>query len=422
MIKLIFTFLYFSFISNVFAQYPWSVTNISISPRYEDVHFLNKDTGFAVSGSGYIYKTINGGQNWDSVYHNNQYIRSVEFSSHKRGFAGSLLSNGGPIFMKTLDGGITWIDISSLVTISNKGICGICCIDTNVTYAVGVWGSPAYVIKTVDGGTTWNQIDMSAYASRLIDVQFIDKNIGYVIGGSNVVAEGGVILKTIDGGITWNKVHVTNNIGDYIWKIQNLDNINWFCSIQRGNMTSTNKIIKSIDGGNTWIEKDVSISSGYFQMVGFINKNKGWAGYSNLFETNDGGNSWTQLAVPLNSFNRFFRIDSTSAYISGNYIYKLDGIVNGIKENKSSDNKSLDIKVNPNPQSNPVKITVNVIKRTAFNFRVLDSNGKELIYCSNGVFESGENFIHLNKDLDKGIYYIWVMVNEGVVTKKFIVD
>lgn len=416
------TALLFSFINISFSQYPWAQTNIPPAGRYEDVFFLNKDTGFAASNDGYIYKTINGGQVWDSVFHSLQYIRSIEFSSSKRGFAGSLLSSANAIFMKTLDGGNTWINISNQITISNKGICGICCVDTNVTYASGAFSSPAYVIKTTDGGLSWAQIDMSAYAKRLVDIKFIDQNVGYVIGQSNIAAEGGVILKTTDGGLSWNKVFTTNNANDYIWKIQNLDNVNWFCSIQKGNMNPLNEIIKSTDGGNTWVKKTVSITSNHLQMVGFITKNKGWAGYTDVFETNDGGNTWQQLPVVPNSFNRFFPIDSTLAYISGNHIYKYEGLINSAKENHLSEYKFLDISVNPNPHTNPLKITVKALQRTAYSLSIFDSGGERVVYNIDGILEAGENKIAVDENLKTGVYYAWIIVNEGIATKKFIIE
>src|SRR5690606_21065595 len=135
--------------------------------------------------SGYIFKTEDGGVNWSQKYFKSlQYIRSIEFSSAKRGFAGSLYAHASVSLMKTLDGGNTWIDISNVTTFT-KGVCGICCVDTNVTYAVGAWSTPAFILKTTDGGQTWSEINMSSYASGLVDVNFIDQNTGYVTGSSN---------------------------------------------------------------------------------------------------------------------------------------------------------------------------------------------------------------------------------------------
>ncbi len=421
--KITYSFLLiFGTIASVFGQYPWIQTNIISAPRYEDVFFLNKDTGFAASNDSYIFKTIDGGQHWDSVYHGHQYLRSIEFSSYKRGFCGGLLSSGNAIFMKTLDGGNTWADISNLITVSNKGVCGICSIDTNITYAVGVFSSPAFVIKTTDGGLNWLQTNMSAYASRLVDVKFLNKDTGYVVGTSNIIAEGGVIIKTTDGGLTWNKIFVTNTSGDYVWKIQNLDNINWFCSVQRTNINGPNQIIKSTDGGNNWGLKTVSYSADHLQMVGFINPNKGWAGFGNLFETTDGGNTWLQINGSQNSFNRFFRLDSNLAYIGGNYVYKFNDLANGIKENKTTELKFLEIKISPNPSSNPVSISIKSSKRSCYNLRVFGSEGKNIIYYCDGILERENTNIAFDHYFTKGVYYVSVIVNEGIVTKKLIIE
>ena len=53
------------------------------------------------------------------------------------------------------------------------------------------------IIKTTDGGTTWNQ-QTSGVTTGLRNVHFVTSSIGYAVGDQ------GVILKTTDGGTTWN--------------------------------------------------------------------------------------------------------------------------------------------------------------------------------------------------------------------------
>ena len=276
--KVIFSLTLFLFIYNISAQSPWLATTSTLISRYDDISFISPDTGWAAGGSnGFISHTTNGGATWliqknlPGSYPSGGYVRSIEFADKNIGFAGGLEFSGQNVFFKTTDGGVNWTDISSVITGTNRGICGICCVNTNVTYAVGVFSTPAYVLKTTNGGLTWTQINMSAYAGSLVDVQFIDANNGYVTGQSNINSEGALILKTTDGGVTWTKVFTSNISGEYVWKIQNLNGTNWYASIEAAVLplaTTNNVFLKSVDGGNTWVSKPVGIGH-YFQGVGF---------------------------------------------------------------------------------------------------------------------------------------------------------
>ena len=67
----------------------------------------------------------------------------------------------------------TW----NLVSISPNpaAICGLDCVGTSTVYGCGAYFGPAHVIKSTDSGDTWQFIDMSAYATALVDINFIDE-------------------------------------------------------------------------------------------------------------------------------------------------------------------------------------------------------------------------------------------------------
>ncbi|MES2131763.1 MAG: YCF48-related protein [Bacteroidota bacterium] len=410
------------------AQTSWLPTNSVSTDRYDDVFFISPDTGWAVGsivGLGKIYHTVNGGSTWSIQKSLNTYARSIEFSDKNNGFAGALSSGGQNVFFKTTDGGSTWTDISSVITGTNRGICGICCVNTSITYAVGVWSSPAYVMKTIDGGVTWSQINMGPYASRLVDVQFTDANNGYVTGQSNVTGEGAVILKTTDGGATWTKVYTSNSAGEYVWKIQNLDGQNWFASIEAAVTYSTmtnNVFIKSTDGGNTWITKAAPYSN-YFQGIGFIDANRGWIGNSELFETNDGGDSWTPVATgqSYNAFDRFQKVNSTLAYFSSNIIHRLGNVTStGIKEMPAKE-KPKWLSVYPNPAKDEISYRLDLPNKTMFSTRIFNAKS-EIIWELTDQKEKGSYSLKVDKKLSPGIYFVYVMFNEHAECDKVIIE
>lgn len=125
----------------------WSVTMLPQYSVLNSIHFPNKDTGYVVSGisqSALVFRTINGGDTWDSIASvSANYGPKLFFADGKTGF---LISNAD--IYKTTNAGVTW-------TAQNPGI-----------------------------------------TTPMHDIFFIDKNTGYVVGDS------GLVLKTTNGGVS----------------------------------------------------------------------------------------------------------------------------------------------------------------------------------------------------------------------------
>lgn len=335
-------FLSVCFSAPLWAQ--WTPLDLPKSTRYDDVFFIDEQTGWAVGGGARtIYKTTDGGQSWTLKFQSPtdpDYLRSIEFVSASIGYAGSL---NGRLY-QTLDGGETWENIAARVPVSLTyqdnpvtslpGICGLSAPTENVIYGAGIWNNgPAYVIKTTDAGQNWQTFDMSAFATQLVDILFLDENEGYVTGQANPISDGGIILHTINGGATWEVVHKTMTSGDYIWKIQSPDGQNYFGSIQSLPSTGNVRFAKSTDAAATWATQLVNDNKWYYiQMIGFRDALTGWTGGTSygrgetvLYQTTDGGNTWRSIPVGCNStFNRFFMVNESTIFMTGEQVYKYD--------------------------------------------------------------------------------------------------
>ena len=66
-------------------------------------------------------------------------------------------------------------------------------LNPQMGWVVGEYGT---VIKTTDGGKTWEKLK-SGTGNTLLEVDFFDQNFGFAVGLD------ATILKTVDGGKTW---------------------------------------------------------------------------------------------------------------------------------------------------------------------------------------------------------------------------
>lgn len=371
--KLLISFLFA--VSLISAQtYNWQTFNFppATTGRYDDVFFLNENLGWAArGGNGTVFKTTNGGSTWTEQFvssQTGQYFRNIEFLNENIGFLGTLNNN----FYKTTNGGTSWTKVNNISPYP-AAICGLDTVGASTVYGCGAWFSPAYVIKSTDSGSTWKFIDMSAYATALVEILFIDENTGFVSGSDE---EGAVIMKTTNGGDTWTKIYKAGEYGDYVWKMQIFpDNKTMFCSIES---ETQGKLLKTFNGGLTWETKN--FPDPYVQAVGFVSKTHGWMGGHNsgFMETFDGGNTWVNNNLG-GSLNRIFFVNGTStAFASGNQIYKMT--TTGLATNEIGSDKveNLKIEVVPNPIKDKLNLNIHYIYSDHIIVGLYDLTGKFL--------------------------------------------
>jgi photosystem II stability/assembly factor-like uncharacterized protein len=403
---------------------PSIISNID-NQRFDDVFFLTDNLGWAANGKyAAVYKTIDGGSTWELQLAENTaalpgdyYFRNIEFLNENVGFLGTL--NGK--FFKTIDGGTNWTVVTD-ISPNPPAICGLDAVGTATIYGCGAYFTPAYLIKSTDGGITWQNTNMSAYATALVEVLFVDENIGYVSGAD---AQGGIILKTTDGGISWSKIYNTNIPGEYVWKLQILaSNPNVMFGSVESVAPLMGKLIKSTDKGVTWTSKEVPCTN--IQGVGFTTETHGWMGGYNsdgaifpIIETFDSGDTWTKLDVGSN-LNRFFIINDHLAYGSGTTIYKFSD------ENLSNKNftERNRVPLKATIENNPIKDKLNLsIEYTESDHMIIE------LYDASGHLIKVLGKDHINSAVTKkykfdfpypsGVYIIDLHNNTGRQSIKF---
>ena len=240
-----------------------------INDNFSDVFFVSDETGFAISGvlsvfQG-LYKTTNGGVNWNGVPGPSG--QDILFLDSLTGFIGS------NVIYKTTDGGETWY-------IPNGGSGGagkIFFIDETVGWAV----RSNVIYKTTDSGENWFTQFTAPSSVIFTNIHFVDSLNGWTSGGRP--------YKTTDGGNNW--VQQTNTI---IW---NSDDV-YFLNIETGWIgkysSINNSLFKTDNGGITWnpIPEVIGARKFYF----FPNPSHWFIiGFSRYYITNDFGNSWLEF-------------------------------------------------------------------------------------------------------------------------------
>jgi photosystem II stability/assembly factor-like uncharacterized protein len=152
------------------------------------------------------------------------------------------------------------------------------------------------ILKTTDGGQSWQNIEVGSFSLwSPTCVFFYDEMHGWI--GSNDSR----LYRTQDGGETWEDLVIPNpNPGNTLSDIFFANsNIGWAIIL-------TGLIYYTEDGGQTWVEQlDAgAIFNIYFRKFFFINQLKGWVvGYNSVLEvgviyyTSDGGNTWIEQYV-----------------------------------------------------------------------------------------------------------------------------
>ena len=185
-------------------------------------------------------------------------------------------------------------------------------VNNDIGYVCGVNG---IVLKTVNGGSAW-VTQNTGITDGLAVIQFINENTGYASGG---FAGGDKmncrLIKTTDGGASWNNVNVAaTKCGGGSWFVSADTGFYAYADYLYGNSV----IAKTNDGGGNW--SVVYTGTGWISYFYFTDSKNGFATVNNgtVLKTTDGGQNWTITNLGVETWG------------SGIYFFNKDnGIVGG---------------------------------------------------------------------------------------------
>lgn len=312
----------------------------NIPPPYSenywlDVFFLpdNPNYGWICGYQGMILRTTDRGATWSGTTINTNYhLESVHFVNPYVGY-----TSGVPGIFKTVDGGVTWTDISTQQMVEG-GIWGCYFISENVGLAIGggcnLTGQHFW--RTTNGGQSWSLFQLDDPNSGLTDAMIYSENgLGYAAGS-------GKIYTTTDGGQSWSLFFNTET-ADY--------NNRWQEEIT--NIGSSFLVPYSGDlcggGGNsggmyftTNNGQTINRYATGTQMYGtfLISEQVGWAcGYNGaVYYTENAGNTWTKRSCgisPAVHLDDIWFISPTEGWVVGNGgVYKLSNSVRDLSSDE----------------------------------------------------------------------------------------
>jgi photosystem II stability/assembly factor-like uncharacterized protein len=189
------------------------------------------------------------------------------------------------------------------------GVFGISVVDDQVVWAVAFDRTQGNsissthipkVIKTLDGGASWEVYDLTAAVGRInFDIQALDANTAYVTTQDNGSGAGRGLFKTSDGGTTWENNF--NGLAGGVWVR--------FFNEQEGIIINRQNMSTTQDGGQTW-QAVPSANIPTFQSDEFTIITSGnnscqilddhiWFGTSKgrIFRSKDKGQTWSAFTV-----------------------------------------------------------------------------------------------------------------------------
>ena len=211
----------------------WSMFNNFLfykgdSNDYITYQFINDQIGY-IFWSSIVYKTTNGGANWQQKTSINIANEFIFFLSDSVGWV-----LGTDQLIKTTDSGLTWSNIFN--SSSGYKLSSIYFLDEDNGFATADYGGNDTVLyKTTDGGYSWESQSINNN-HKINSVKFINSNTGFVL------ADSGNIFRTTDTGTSWTKLS-TNSI-DNLNSLKFINNEIW--------VGGTSSIIKTTDIGETW--------------------------------------------------------------------------------------------------------------------------------------------------------------------------
>jgi photosystem II stability/assembly factor-like uncharacterized protein len=398
--------------------------------------FPSANVGYASSTSAPAYiKTTDGGKTWltKSILFpltvpsltKNRTINQLQFLNENVGFA----TCTGRNLHKTTNGGETWMPIIADTSVLSNFNCNASYfVNENLGWAVARYAgtSPNYnyaIYKTSDGGASWSQ---TTGAKELNAIHFTNTTTGVAVG------KAGNIMYTTDAGNTWTAAICPTT--------SQFSGVKFITPTNVIAISDSGRIISSADAGKTWTlntAAQTAYNAYNFNSI-FVkdNQNIYICGYRSkpalrgtLIYSNDGGTTFSDLSDTATFQNNVvdFTIDPSGAWWAitpSSTIYSTKNLT-GVEAISNVIPVNYELSQNyPNPFNPTTMISWKMMNRGKVELRIFDVLGKEVKSLVNETKDAGTYKVNWDgknnngKAVSTGIYYYMLKANNFVDVKK----
>lgn len=283
-----------------------------------DIQFISADRGYVLGvdsdANNILLKTTDGGANWEKISYTHRFLLDTADGVMDKisvsPFNPNILFSGRNTIIRSTDGGHHWERMdSATATLVPASRVSYHFLDDNQLICVG-----EKVYRSADAGFHWKTVyDPTGGFGFLEQIQFTSRETGYAAGG--VAFDGtnyGFMIKTVDGGNSWQSVDYP--LQKDITGLSFTDDLNGYLALNlyRGTIAGTLStgcaLYKTTDGGATWALVNGELSTGDNGIHGvvsqmyFRNGSEGFvASTLGIYHTLDGGKTWQVENVDPNS-------------------------------------------------------------------------------------------------------------------------
>jgi len=381
-----------------------------------DIWFINKDTGFICGATEHpvLMRTHDGGYTWDDITSNiTDPVYAVNFLNESKGFIATWGYSSKEVWA-TLDAGQTWLSKYSTTPYINV----IAFPTAQVGYTFASAMEYVTVVKTTDGGATWNQVAFlttPAAGLGVPDAQFLTNSLGYM------VTDEGSVYKTTNGGVDWTSKYHSN-----IYSMTGVCFLDQNYGFATG-MTSEygyheGLLLKTTNGGSSW---DDTYFDTPFYDVWFPYPDTGFISTYGVLKSKDAGNTWFSDTCNYITSLRKLRFGNQeigyglSHYPGMTVLMKRDPDI-GVRVHEISD--PIRFEVYPVPTLNQINIRFNLVTGGRVVADLVNGYGVNVKTMTDAVLPEGDHTIAAGiSSLAPGIYYVRIQTLQSTGVKKVII-